>query len=134
MEKYEYSSYLFGGKKRILIKIEKNIRETFPALHIVGRYPGGFRPQEEPVIPSQKVFELGLEWIGYTMQSPIKLFRFFSLGAYCVFLCRAHSNGVNQDEILDYNAGAVVFSHHRGGIINKCRASAYNQQDGQKKI
>jgi N-acetylglucosaminyldiphosphoundecaprenol N-acetyl-beta-D-mannosaminyltransferase len=128
LEQYEYSSYLLGGKKRILLKIEKNLRETFPALRIVGRYPGGFRPQEEPVIieairkaspslllvgkgvrggeywisrnsrrlgrgirlwcsdlfdvfaerkrhPSEKVFELGLEWVGYTMQSPIKLFR-----------------------------------------------------------
>jgi N-acetylglucosaminyldiphosphoundecaprenol N-acetyl-beta-D-mannosaminyltransferase len=130
LEQYEYSSYLLGGKKRVLLKIEKNLRETFPALRIVGRYPGGFRSQDEPVIieairkaspslllvgkgvrggeywisrnsrrlgkglrlwcsdlfevfaerkrhPSRKVFELGLEWIGYTLQSPIKLFRIF---------------------------------------------------------
>jgi N-acetylglucosaminyldiphosphoundecaprenol N-acetyl-beta-D-mannosaminyltransferase len=139
LEKYEYSSYLFGGRKRILIKIEKNLRETFPSLRIVGRYPGGFKPQEEPSIieairkaspslllvgkgvrggeywisrnsrrlgngirlwcsdlfdvfaerkrhPSQKVFELGLEWIGYTMQSPIKLFRFFPFMYYNLML------------------------------------------------
>jgi N-acetylglucosaminyldiphosphoundecaprenol N-acetyl-beta-D-mannosaminyltransferase len=139
LEKYEYSSYLFGGKKRILIKIEKNLRETFPGLRIVGRFPGGFRPHDEPVIieairkaspslllvgkgvrggecwisrnsrrlgkglrlwcsdlfevfaerkhhPSQRVFELGLEWIGYTMQSPIKLFRLFPYIYYNLLL------------------------------------------------
>jgi N-acetylglucosaminyldiphosphoundecaprenol N-acetyl-beta-D-mannosaminyltransferase len=139
LEKYEYSSYLLGGRKRILIKIEKNLRETFPGLRIVGRFPGGFRPHDEPVIieairkaspslllvgkgvrggeywisrnsrrlgkglrlwcsdlfdvfaerkhhPSQKVFELGLEWIGYSMQSPIKLFRFFPFMYYNLLL------------------------------------------------
>jgi len=139
LEQYEYSSYLFGGRKRILIKIEKNLRETFPALRIVGRYPGGFRPHEEPVIieairkaspslllvgkgvrggeywisrnsrrlgkglrlwcsdlfdvfaerkrhPSERVFELGLEWVGYTMQSPIKLLRFFPFMYYNILL------------------------------------------------
>jgi N-acetylglucosaminyldiphosphoundecaprenol N-acetyl-beta-D-mannosaminyltransferase len=139
LEKYECSSYLFGGRKRILIKIEKNLRETFPALRIVGRFPGGFRPHDEPVIieairkaspslllvgkgvrggeywisrnskrlgnglrlwcsdlfdvfaerkrhPSHKVFELGLEWISYTMQSPIRLFRFFPFIYYNLLL------------------------------------------------
>jgi N-acetylglucosaminyldiphosphoundecaprenol N-acetyl-beta-D-mannosaminyltransferase len=139
LEQYEYSSYLLGGRKRILIKIEKNLRETFPALRIVGRYPGGFRPQEEPVIieairkaspslllvgkgvrggeywiprnsrrlgkglrlwcsdlfdvfaerkrhPSEKVFELGLEWVGYTMHNPIKLLRFFPFMYYNLLL------------------------------------------------
>jgi N-acetylglucosaminyldiphosphoundecaprenol N-acetyl-beta-D-mannosaminyltransferase len=47
LEQYEYSSYLFGGKKRVLLKIEKNLRETFPGLRIVGRYPGWFRPHDE---------------------------------------------------------------------------------------
>jgi N-acetylglucosaminyldiphosphoundecaprenol N-acetyl-beta-D-mannosaminyltransferase len=139
LERYEYSSYLIGGKKRILIKSEKNLRETFPSLRIVGRFPGGFRPQEETSIieairkaspslllvgkgvrggelwisrnskrlgkglrlwcsdlfdvfaerkhhPSQKVFDLGLEWVGYTMQSPIKLFRFFPFIYYNLLL------------------------------------------------
>jgi N-acetylglucosaminyldiphosphoundecaprenol N-acetyl-beta-D-mannosaminyltransferase len=139
LEQYEYSSYLLGGRKRILFKIEKNLRETFPALRIVGRYPGGFRPHEEPIIieairkaspslllvgkgvrggeywisrnsrrlgkgirlwcsdlfdvfaerkrhPSQKIFELGLEWIGYTLQSPMKLFRFFPFMYYNLLL------------------------------------------------
>jgi len=139
LEQYEYSSYLLGGRKRILIKIEKNLRETFPALRIVGRYPGRFKLQEEPTIieairkaspslllvgkgvrggeywisrnsrrlgkglrlwcsdlfdvfaerkrhPSQKVFELGLEWVGYTMHSPIKLLRFFPFMYYNILL------------------------------------------------
>jgi N-acetylglucosaminyldiphosphoundecaprenol N-acetyl-beta-D-mannosaminyltransferase len=139
MEKYEYSSYLFGGKKRILIKIDKNLRETFPGLRIVGRCPGGFRQHDEPVIieairkaspslllvgkgvrggeywiprnskrlgkgirlwcsdlfdvfaerkhhPSHRVFDLGLEWIGYTMQNPIKLLRFFPFMYYNLLL------------------------------------------------
>jgi len=139
LEKYEYSNYLLGGKKRILLKIEKNLRETFPGLRIVGRYPGGFRSQEEPDIieairkaspslllvgkgvrggeywisknskrlgkglrlwcsdlfdvfaerkrhPSQKIFELGLEWVGYTMQSPLKLFRLFPFMYYNLLL------------------------------------------------
>jgi N-acetylglucosaminyldiphosphoundecaprenol N-acetyl-beta-D-mannosaminyltransferase len=139
LEQYEYSSYLLGGKKRVLLKIEKNLRETFPALRIVGRYPGGFKSQEEPVIieairksspslllvgkgvrggeywisrnsrklgkglrlwcsdlfdvfaerkhhPAPKVFELGLEWIGYTAQSPIKLFRIFPFIYYNLLL------------------------------------------------
>jgi len=139
LEQYEYSSYLFGGKKRVLIKIEKNLRETFPGLRIVGRYPGGFRLQEEPIIieairkaspslllvgkgvrggeywisrnskrlgkgirlwcsdlfdvfaerkrhPSERVFELGLEWVSYTLQNPMKLFRIFPFIYYNLLL------------------------------------------------
>jgi N-acetylglucosaminyldiphosphoundecaprenol N-acetyl-beta-D-mannosaminyltransferase len=50
LESSEFSCYFLGGKKRILIKIEKNIRETFPGLRVVGRYPGSFRRQDEPTI------------------------------------------------------------------------------------
>ncbi|MCL2126731.1 MAG: WecB/TagA/CpsF family glycosyltransferase [Treponema sp.] len=50
LESYELSAYLLGGKKRILIKAEKNIRETFPGLRVVGRFSGSFRRQDEPVI------------------------------------------------------------------------------------
>ena len=50
LEGYEFSCYLLGGKKRVLIKIEKNLRETFPGLRIVGRYPGSFKKQEEATI------------------------------------------------------------------------------------
>ena len=50
LEENEYSTYLLGSKKQILIRIEKNIRETFPGLRIVGRFPGSFKKQEEATI------------------------------------------------------------------------------------
>jgi N-acetylglucosaminyldiphosphoundecaprenol N-acetyl-beta-D-mannosaminyltransferase len=50
LESREYSAYLLGGKKRILLKTEKNVRQTFPRLHIVGRYRGAFKRQEEATI------------------------------------------------------------------------------------
>ena len=126
----ELSSYFLGGKKHILAKAEKNIRATFPALRVVGRFPGSFRRQEETTIieairkaspslllvgkgvrggerwiarntkrlgggmrlwcsdlfdvfaerkqhPSQAVFNLGLEWVGYHLHNPFKLLRIF---------------------------------------------------------
>ena len=131
----EFSCYLLGSKKRVLKKVEKNIRDTFPALRVVGRCSGSFKRQEEAVIieairkaspslllvgkgvrggehwialnsgrlgkgmrlwcsdlfdvfaerkrhPSQTIFDLGLEWIGYCMQSPVKLLRFFPFMYY----------------------------------------------------
>jgi N-acetylglucosaminyldiphosphoundecaprenol N-acetyl-beta-D-mannosaminyltransferase len=50
LETREFSTYLLGGKKRILAKAEKNIRQTFPRLRVVGRFPGSFRRQEEATI------------------------------------------------------------------------------------
>jgi len=47
LESYEFSSYLLGGRKNILIKIEKNINVTFPGLQVVGRIPGSFKKHEE---------------------------------------------------------------------------------------
>jgi N-acetylglucosaminyldiphosphoundecaprenol N-acetyl-beta-D-mannosaminyltransferase len=135
LENHEFSSYLLGSRKNVLLKIEKNIRETFPGLRIVGRYPGSFKRTEEPNIieairksspslllvakgvrgkefwiarnsgklgyglrlwcsdlfdvfaerkhrPSRKVFNLGLEWIGYCLRNPIKLLRFFPFMYY----------------------------------------------------
>jgi N-acetylglucosaminyldiphosphoundecaprenol N-acetyl-beta-D-mannosaminyltransferase len=135
----EFSSYLLGSRKRILIKIEKNLRETFPGLRIVGRYPGAFRRQEEATIieairkaspalllvgkgvrggehwiarntnrlgkgmrlwcsdlfdvfaerkrhPSRITFNLGLEWVGYCFQNPIKLLRIFPFMYYNLLL------------------------------------------------
>ena len=128
LESREFSSYLLGGTKRVLFKAEKNIRQTFPRLRIVGRYPGSFkRPEEAAIIeairkaspslllvgagirggehwiarnggrlgggmrlwcsdlfdvfaerkkhPSQASFDHGLEWIGYCIAHPFKLFR-----------------------------------------------------------
>lgn len=50
LEKREFSLYLLGGRIRILKKTEKNLRQTFPRLRIVGRYVGNFKRHEEPVI------------------------------------------------------------------------------------
>jgi N-acetylglucosaminyldiphosphoundecaprenol N-acetyl-beta-D-mannosaminyltransferase len=50
LEKREYSCYLLGGKNKILQKTERNIRQTFPKLRIVGRFPGYFRRQDEATI------------------------------------------------------------------------------------
>ena len=47
---FDFVISLLGGKKRTLIKTEKNIRQTFPRLRVVGRFPGSFKRQEEPVI------------------------------------------------------------------------------------
>jgi len=135
LESCGLSGYLLGGKKQVLFKIEKNIRETFPGLRIVGRFPGWFRQHDEPAIieaihkaspslllvgkgvrggefwiarkgkrlgkgmrlwcsdifdvfaerkkhPSKAVFDLGLEWIGYCLQNPFKLLRFFPFVRY----------------------------------------------------
>ena len=50
LETREMSCYLLGGKPKILLKTEKNIRQTFPKLYIVGRFTGNFKRQEEPTI------------------------------------------------------------------------------------
>ncbi len=50
LEKRGHSVYLLGGKKSTLKKAEKNIRQTFPNLRIVGRFIGRFKHQDEPVI------------------------------------------------------------------------------------
>jgi N-acetylglucosaminyldiphosphoundecaprenol N-acetyl-beta-D-mannosaminyltransferase len=47
LERREFSIYLLGGGRRILKKTEKNIRQTFPHLRIVGRYIGAFKRREE---------------------------------------------------------------------------------------
>jgi N-acetylglucosaminyldiphosphoundecaprenol N-acetyl-beta-D-mannosaminyltransferase len=50
LEKREQSIYLLGGKMRSLKRAEKNIRQTFPQLRIVGRFVGNFKHQEEATI------------------------------------------------------------------------------------
>lgn len=42
MESHSKSLYLLGGQKRSLLQTEKNVKETFPKLQIVGRYVGYF--------------------------------------------------------------------------------------------
>ncbi|MCL2191577.1 MAG: WecB/TagA/CpsF family glycosyltransferase [Treponema sp.] len=139
LEKHEFSCYMLGGKKRVLLKIEKNIASTFPGLRIVGRFHGSFKRQEELAIisairksapslllvgkkvrggelwlarntgrlgnglrlwcsdlfdvlaerkwrPPRKVFDLGLEWVGYCLRNPLKLLRFFPFMYYNLLL------------------------------------------------
>jgi len=50
LEKREFSCYLLGGGGQVLSKTERNIRQTFPKLRIVGRCPGSFRRSEEATI------------------------------------------------------------------------------------
>ena len=50
LENREFSCYLLGCKNKILLKTEKNIRQTFPRLRIVGRFPGYFKRSEEATI------------------------------------------------------------------------------------
>ena len=50
LETREFSCYLLGGKTKIILKTEKNIRQTFPKLRIVGRFPGYFKRHDEPTI------------------------------------------------------------------------------------
>jgi N-acetylglucosaminyldiphosphoundecaprenol N-acetyl-beta-D-mannosaminyltransferase len=50
LEEREFSCYLLGGTPKVLLKTEKNIRQTFPKLRIVGRFTGNFKRQDEPTI------------------------------------------------------------------------------------
>ena len=50
LEVREFSCYLLGAKNKILMKTEKNIRQTFPKLRIVGRFPGYFKRNDEATI------------------------------------------------------------------------------------
>ncbi|MCL1815675.1 MAG: WecB/TagA/CpsF family glycosyltransferase [Treponema sp.] len=50
LEKRGLSIYLLGGRMRSLKRAEKNLRQTFPRLRIVGRFVGNFKHQEEPII------------------------------------------------------------------------------------
>jgi N-acetylglucosaminyldiphosphoundecaprenol N-acetyl-beta-D-mannosaminyltransferase len=50
LEERQFSVFLLGGKLQVLRKTESNIRQTFPHLNIVGRFPAAFKRQEEPVV------------------------------------------------------------------------------------
>jgi N-acetylglucosaminyldiphosphoundecaprenol N-acetyl-beta-D-mannosaminyltransferase len=50
LEQREHSLYILGGKPSILKKSEKNIRQTFPKLRVVGRYRGSFKRSEEGIL------------------------------------------------------------------------------------
>ena len=50
LERRGKSAYLLGGSPRIVLKAEGNLRSTFPGLHLVGRYAGGYPRQREAAI------------------------------------------------------------------------------------
>jgi N-acetylglucosaminyldiphosphoundecaprenol N-acetyl-beta-D-mannosaminyltransferase len=50
LERREFSIYMLGGKPSVLALSEKNIRETFPKLRIIGRFPGIIKKQAEDTI------------------------------------------------------------------------------------
>jgi len=50
LEKREFTCYLLGGRRKVLLKTEQNVRQTFPKLRIVGRFPGYFKRHEEPIV------------------------------------------------------------------------------------
>ena len=50
LEARELSCYMLGGKTKVILKTEKNIRQTFPRLRIVGRFPGYFKKHDEASI------------------------------------------------------------------------------------
>jgi N-acetylglucosaminyldiphosphoundecaprenol N-acetyl-beta-D-mannosaminyltransferase len=50
LERRELSVYLLGGKPGVLALAEKNIRQTFPRLRIIGRFPGIIKKQTEETV------------------------------------------------------------------------------------
>ncbi len=55
LEKKSASLYLFGLGRRYLLQVEQNLRETFPGLRLVGRYPGYYpRGLEQDIITAIK--------------------------------------------------------------------------------
>jgi N-acetylglucosaminyldiphosphoundecaprenol N-acetyl-beta-D-mannosaminyltransferase len=50
LEQREETVYLLGGKPAILRKSEQNVRQTFPRLRVIGRFPGIFRKQDEDTL------------------------------------------------------------------------------------
>jgi N-acetylglucosaminyldiphosphoundecaprenol N-acetyl-beta-D-mannosaminyltransferase len=139
LERREFSVYLLGGKPETLAQTEKNIKQTFPGLKIVGRFPCPIKKHIELTIvevirksapslllvgqgvhgrerwiaknssrlnsslrlwcsdlysvfakrrrhPSQAAFDRGLEWIGYCIRNPFRIFRVFSFIHYIFLL------------------------------------------------
>ncbi|MDR2135939.1 MAG: WecB/TagA/CpsF family glycosyltransferase [Treponema sp.] len=65
LEEREFSVFLLGGKLRVLRKTESNIRQTFPRLRVVGRFPGSFKKQEEgPIVEAIRKTAASLLLVG----------------------------------------------------------------------
>jgi N-acetylglucosaminyldiphosphoundecaprenol N-acetyl-beta-D-mannosaminyltransferase len=50
LEQREFTIYLLGGKPAALERAEKNIRQTFPKLRIVGRFPSPIKKNTEDML------------------------------------------------------------------------------------
>jgi len=50
LENREFTCYILGARRKIILKTEQNIRQTFPRLRLVGRFPGYFKKHEEATI------------------------------------------------------------------------------------
>ena len=50
LENREFTCYVLGGNRKVLLKTEQNIRQTFPKLRLVGRFPGYFKKHEEAIV------------------------------------------------------------------------------------
>ncbi|MFP4010112.1 MAG: WecB/TagA/CpsF family glycosyltransferase [Spirochaetaceae bacterium] len=59
------SAYLFGLGRKYLMQVEHNLRETFPGLRLVGRYPGYYpRGLEQDIITAIKKAQPTLLLVG----------------------------------------------------------------------
>ncbi|MDR0382731.1 MAG: WecB/TagA/CpsF family glycosyltransferase [Spirochaetaceae bacterium] len=139
LEQREFSIYLLGGKSAVLAQTEKNIKQTFPRLQVIGRFPCPIKKYAEQTLtqsirksspslllvgegvhggerwiaknstrlnsglrlwcsdiysvfakrrhhPSKAVFDRGLEWVGYCVKNPLRIFRLFPLIYYAFLL------------------------------------------------
>jgi N-acetylglucosaminyldiphosphoundecaprenol N-acetyl-beta-D-mannosaminyltransferase len=50
LELREETVYLLGGKPATLRKAEHNVRQTFPHIRVIGRFPATFRKQDEDTL------------------------------------------------------------------------------------
>jgi len=50
LENREFTCYILGARRKVILKTEQNIRQTFPRLRLVGRFPGYFKKHEEGTI------------------------------------------------------------------------------------
>jgi N-acetylglucosaminyldiphosphoundecaprenol N-acetyl-beta-D-mannosaminyltransferase len=50
LEKLKGSVYLLGSSKKTILAAERNVRQTFPGLQVVGRYSGFYHKSVEPKV------------------------------------------------------------------------------------
>jgi N-acetylglucosaminyldiphosphoundecaprenol N-acetyl-beta-D-mannosaminyltransferase len=102
LERREFSVYLFGGRPDVLAQTEKNIRQTFPGLQIVGRFPCPIKKHTENTLveairksaPSLLLVGEGVHgrerWIARNSARLSSGFRLWCSDLYSVFAKRRH--------------------------------------------